>query len=122
VDLATDQRPPAVRLDGSPWSAVRPGAVLVPRGRHLVESDPGVPDVGGLRLREINAVLLGASEGRNALTVRYVSPARAFLTVSFRPTWAEVDGRLAAPVVEANEDGFVVAAPRGEHTIQLFRR
>jgi hypothetical protein len=122
VDLATDQRPRAVRLDGSPWPAVRPGAVLVPRGRHLVESNPGVPDVGGLRLREINAVLLGASEGRNALTVRYVSPARAFLTVSFRPTWAEVDGRLATPAVEANEDGFVVAAPRGEHTIQLFRR
>jgi hypothetical protein len=122
VDLATDQRPPAVRLDGSPWSAVRPGAVLVPRGRHLVESDPGVPDGGGLRLREINAVLLGASEARDALTVCYVSAARAFLTVSFRPAWAEVDGRFATPAVEANEAGFVVAAPRGEHTIQLFRR
>ena len=122
VDLATDQRPGTVRVDGLPWPAVRSGAVLVPRGRHLVELNPGVPAGGELRLREINAVLLGASEGRDALTVHYVSPARAFLTVSFRPAWAEVDGRLVTLGVEANEDGFVVAAPRGEHTVHLFRR
>jgi hypothetical protein len=122
LDLATDRRPRAVWMDGSPWPAVRPGAVLVPRGRHLVESTPEVPAGAGLRLREINGVLLGASEGRDALTVHYVSPARAFLTVSSRPARAEVDGRLATPAVEANEAGFVVAAPRGEHTIQLFQR
>jgi hypothetical protein len=122
VGLATDRGPHVVRIDGSPWPAFRPGKVLIPRGRHLVEWGAAAPDGWGLQLRDINAVLLGASAGRDALTVHYVSPARAFVTVSFRPARVEVDRLRTNLVVEANEYGFVVAAPRGEHTIRLSPR
>ena len=122
VELATERRPRTVTVDGVPWPAVRERTVLVPKGRHLVEWQDGTPEAGAMRLWEANAVLLGAEAGRDSLSVRYASPARAFLTLSFRPVRAEVDGTAATVPVEATEHGFVVAAPPGEHTLKVFRR
>ena len=121
VELATGHGPRAVRVDGVPWPALRERTVLVPKGRHLVEWQDGAPEGGAMRLREITAVLLDAKAGKDFLSVRYASPARAFLTLSFRPARAEVDGSPAAVAVEAAEHGFVVTAPPGEHTLNVFR-
>jgi len=122
AELATGRGPRSVRVDGVPWPALRERTVLVPKGRHLVEWREGALEGGAVRLRDINAVLLGAEAGRDSLSVRYASPARAFLTLSFRPARAQVDGTPAAVAVEAAEHGFVVAAPPGEHTLTVFRR
>jgi hypothetical protein len=122
VEVTTERTTRTVRVDGSSWPAFRERTVLAPRGRHLVEWQDGAPNGEVMRLLDINAVLLGAKAGRETLSVRYASPARAFLTLSFPPARAEVDGSPAPVVVEANEHGFVVTAPPGEHTVRLFRR
>jgi hypothetical protein len=122
VELATGHGSHAVTVDGVPWPALRERTVLVPKGRHLVEWQDGPPEGGGMRLREINAVLLGAAAGMDFLSVRYASAARAFLTLSFRPARAEVDGSPATLAVEATEHGFVVTAPPGEHALKVFRK
>jgi hypothetical protein len=122
VELEVGDGPHRVRMDGAPWPACNRGAVLVPPGKHEIAWEAGTSEDEAFLLRDINAVLLGASAEPGALTVRYKAPARAFLLLSFRPGRVELDGSLAAPKVEENEHGFVLAAPPGEHTARLFRR
>jgi hypothetical protein len=121
VELETGDGPHQVRLDGAPWPASHKGTVLVPAGKHEVAWEAGTSEDEEVRLRDINADLLGASAEPGSLTVRYRTPARAFLLLSFRPERLEVDGSSAAPSVEENEYGFLLAAPPGEHTVWLSR-
>jgi hypothetical protein len=122
VELEIGDGPYRVRMDGTAWPAWHGGLVMVPPGRHEVAWEAGAPEDEALQLRDINAVLLGASDEPGALSVRYTTPARAFLLLSFRPARLELDGSPAAPTVAENEHGFVLVAPPGEHTVRLSPR
>ncbi|MGE5236321.1 MAG: hypothetical protein ACM3O7_08245 [Acidobacteriota bacterium] len=119
VDLGVEAR--HVSLDGRAWPAVRGRVAIVPRGRHRLTWRPGATPASALRLLEVNGTLLGAEEHGGRLLVRYLADGPAFLTVSFRPRTARVDGRESSLEAIRAEGGFVVRAPAGDHTLILAR-
>ncbi len=121
VELHTGAAGVSARLDGRPWTAVDGGRVLLPRGRHRVAWDAGPRRPGDLRLIGLNGVLIDCAVGDGALAVRYQSPARASLRVSFRPGQVTIDGVAGTAEAVRTEDGFTVAVPAGEHVARLSR-
>ena len=120
VELSTGSGAVAVRLDRRPWPAARGGTVLIPQGRHVVEWGEDGGPTSRLRLLGITGVLLDAAIQGESVVVRYVSPARAYVRLGFAPGRAFIDGVAAKSASLVSEDGFVLSAPPGEHTLRLF--
>lgn len=121
VELQTGAAGVSARLDGRPWAAVDGGRVLLPRGRHRVAWDPGTRPPEDLRLLGVNGVLIDCAVSDGVLAVRYQSPARASLRVSFRPERVTIDGAPGNAEAVRTKHGFTLAVPAGEHVARLSR-
>jgi hypothetical protein len=121
VEVELGEAARRVLLDGRAWPAVRGSVAIVPRGRHRLTWRAGEAPAGHARLLDINGALLGAAEHVGRLTIRYTSFGRAFVTLSFSPRIAKLDGANVHLATWRSTTGSVVAAPSGDHTLVLVQ-
>ncbi|SRR5579871_2943973 len=95
----------STQLDGKPWPARTPAAILVPSGKHTV----GAGDAPGFTLTHLSGELLSATyDDPRTISFTYRSDARAIAAFSSFPSSILVDGKAVESLL----------LPPGEHRVQ----
>ena len=124
VMLELGRGPKKYKLDGEPWPGPEKGDVLIPPGEHTLtfsHNQRSWLDTEPLQthLLSISGELLGCRFHGHDLEIEYSSPDRCLLTLNKEPYKIYLDEIPTRLALLKADDGFVIAAPQGQHRLRV---
>ena len=108
-------------LDDKPWSCFSRDGIIIPKGGHVLSFGDSalVSENNNIRLTGISDELISCSQSGQGIDLIYQSPARCLINLNKSPIKIKVDGIPASLKVLKGNNGYIIFAPSGKHTLQL---
>jgi hypothetical protein len=112
-----------ILLDGKLYPCFSKEGIIIPKGNHILsfgDSSFVSPDKNNnLRLMDISDELISCHQSTQGIEMVYQSPTRCLITLNRLPVNIKMDGITALLKVLKEDDGFIIFAPSGKHTINF---
>jgi hypothetical protein len=114
-----------ILLDGNPWTCYDLNGIIIPKGNHVLSfgkfsENSFNQDSSTLRLTGITDELISCKKSVDKIEIVYQSPARCLITLNCLAGDIKVDGIRTQLKILKEKNGFIIFAPSGYHTLQIY--